>query len=68
MKKVKLEPEQLAVDSFRTTETDAGGERGTVHGQARCTYYYNCLADTGLYKCGTQPTVSCDYTGGTCEP
>lgn len=68
MKKVRLHPEQLAVDSFRTAETDPRREQGTVYGRARCTYYYNCLAETGLYRCSTQPTVSCDYTGALCEP
>jgi hypothetical protein len=68
MKKVKLEPEQLAVESFRTAEPDGRREQGTVHGQARCTYYYNCLAETGRYWCGTEPSFSCDYTGAWCEP
>ena len=52
MQKLKLNPEELAVESFQP-ETDAGEEReGTVHAHAhshqfRCTYFctYNC---TGL--------------------
>jgi hypothetical protein len=68
VKKVRLKLDRLSVDSFSTAEEAARGTQGTVHGQARCTYYNNCLAETGLYRCSTQPTISCDYTGALCEP
>lgn len=67
MKKIKLNLDRLAVDSFATAEGTTQ-ERGTVHAQARCTYYYNCLAETGRYMCGNEPSFSCDYTGAWCEP
>jgi hypothetical protein len=68
VKKVRLKVEHLSVDSFATAEGAARRAQGTVHGRARCTYYPNCLAETGLYRCSTHPAVSCDYTGALCEP
>ena len=68
VKKVRLDLDHLAVDSFPTAEGAVRREQGTVHAQARCTYWNTCVCDSGLYKCGTQPSISCDYTGSWCEP
>jgi hypothetical protein len=73
-KKLTLELESLAVDSFETSAANNG--HGTVHGQAAlapqptppeyadCTCAYSCLCKTAYYHCGTgQYTIySCDYT------
>lgn len=62
MKKLKLQVENLAVDSFATGA--GAGEPGTVHGQAECTYFQSCLCKTAYYQCGTGPYTiySCNYT------
>jgi len=63
MKKMKLQIETLAVDSFATDH--AADERGTVRGQAEeCTWFESCLCETAYYHCGTGPHTihSCDYT------
>jgi hypothetical protein len=62
MKKLKLQLENLAVDSFATGA--AGAEPGTVHGQADCTWFQSCLCKTAYYHCGTGPYTiySCTYT------
>jgi hypothetical protein len=76
-KKLTLELETLAVDSF---ETGAGVDgRGTVRGQAiieptppqqaPCTCYASCLCPTAAYHCATvhATVISCDYTqNGSC--
>lgn len=64
MKKLRLHPESLKVDSFRTAEGPAGGP-GTVHGRADdCTWFATCLCKTAYYQCGTGPHTiySCNYT------
>jgi hypothetical protein len=80
-KKLSLELEALAVDSFETS-TAAGGN-GTVHGHddgsagcqptppdyAPCTCYDSCLCRTNAYYCATvhATVISCDYTyNGSC--
>jgi len=80
-KKLNLELEALAVDSFETSA--AGGGRGTVHGQAvlapeptppvydaPCTCYASCLCPSNAYYCATvhATVISCDYTyNGSCK-
>jgi hypothetical protein len=64
MKKLKLQVENLAVESFAT---DAPRPRnpGTVHARAGgCTWFTSCLCETAYYNCGTAPETaySCDYT------
>jgi hypothetical protein len=73
-KKLSLELESLAVDSFETSAANDG--HGTVHGQAAlapqptppeyadCTCAYSCLCKTAYYHCGTghYTIYSCDYT------
>ncbi|HYW11443.1 MAG TPA: hypothetical protein VE871_05780 [Longimicrobium sp.] len=64
MKKLALQLEDLAVDSFATDGRDTR-EPGTVHGQADdCTYFQSCLCKTAYYNCGTGPHTiySCTYT------
>ena len=68
MKKLRLDPEQLAVDSFAAADGAARPGSGTVHARARCTYWNTCQCPTGLAECGGPDTFSCDFTGGTCEP
>ncbi|MFL5386048.1 MAG: hypothetical protein ACJ8GN_26330 [Longimicrobiaceae bacterium] len=78
-KKLSLELEALAVDSFETSA--AAGGRGTVHGrdgdpeptppeyEADCTCYDSCLCPTNAYYCATvmATVISCDYTAnGSC--
>ena len=41
MRKVKLDLESLAVESFPTVDLDAAG-RGTVHGQDQLSGYVTC--------------------------
>jgi hypothetical protein len=79
-KKLNLELEALAVDSFDTSA--AGDGHGTVHGQADlapqptppvyadCTCAYSCVCKTAYYWCGDgyQTLHSCDYTyNGSCK-
>lgn len=77
-KKLTLELEALAVDSFETSP-GAGG-RGTVQGQeveptppvyaAPCTCYASCLCPSNAYYCATvrATAISCDYTyNGSCK-
>jgi hypothetical protein len=79
-KKLNLELEALAVDSFETSAASDG--HGTVHGQAAlapqptppeyadCTCAYSCLCRTAYYYCGTGPhsIYSCDFTyNGSCK-
>jgi hypothetical protein len=65
MKKMKLQVDSLAVDSFSTGD---GADRvpGTVHGRGDdgCTWVDTCLCETAYYHCGTGPATiySCDYT------
>jgi hypothetical protein len=66
MKKTRLDPERLAVDSFPTLAERNAPPRGTVHGQAAapCTHWYSCVCPTAYYHCGDgyQTLYSCTYT------
>lgn len=63
MKKTRLDPDALAVQSFRTAD-DRGAPRGTVHGQAACTHWASCVCPTAYYHCGDgyETLYSCTYT------
>ncbi len=65
MKKIRLQAESLAVDSFATGD-GSGRVPGTVHarGEDGCTWVDSCLCETAYYHCGTGPETifSCDYT------
>jgi hypothetical protein len=79
-KKLSLELEALAVDSFETSTATDGN--GTVYGHdgsagcqptppdyAPCTCYDSCLCPTNAYYCATvhATVISCDYTyNGSC--
>jgi hypothetical protein len=59
MKKLRLDPELLAVQGFRTAEAADGGG-GTVHAHAPCTRFESCYCPSSIYVCGTvRPTASC---------
>lgn len=62
MKKLKLDADQVAVESFPTDAVPAE-PRGTVHGAA-CTYHDSCLCPSAYYYCGDgyQTIYSCDYS------
>jgi hypothetical protein len=63
MRKLKLQVENLSVESFVTASPD--GKPGTVHGRADdCTWFATCLCKTNYYQCGTGPHTiySCTYT------
>lgn len=68
-RKLKLDPETLAVQGFATAP--AAGGRGTVDARAKgaCTALASCPCDTGQWACGPVTTYSCDYTqaGNTCD-
>ncbi|HEX8696687.1 MAG TPA: hypothetical protein VF746_29990 [Longimicrobium sp.] len=67
-KKLSLDLEALAVDSFATSKGD--GEKGTVRAHDEdmdapaCTCQGTCLCPTAYYHCGTGPFTiySCEYT------
>jgi hypothetical protein len=70
MKKLKLDLDDLRVDSFDTTPAAAAGERGTVHGQYPETYR-GCntdeeTCDSCFGSCGDTCGYSCNGTCGTC--
>jgi hypothetical protein len=65
MKKIKLDVDTLAIESFPTVE-DVDGERGTVHGRATlrlCSGDYTCVNDP---TCLGDPTCAsaCSETDG----
>jgi hypothetical protein len=64
MKKLKLDAESVAVESFPTAAAEAQGPRGTVHAEAGCTYQGSCLCPSAYYYCGDgyQTLYSCDYS------
>jgi hypothetical protein len=64
MKKLALRVEALAVDSFAVEARARGGARGTVHGQAPCTWYNSCECPSARYHCGADPLTaySCAFT------
>lgn len=64
MRKLRMDPETLDVQSFDTDETRAP-RRGTVRAAGQgCTQPASCPCPTNLYQCGTlhSTLVSCDYT------
>lgn len=65
MKKMRLQVDSLAVESFRTG-AEPPRDPGTVHGRGEdgCTWVDTCLCETAYYNCGTGPATlySCDYT------
>jgi hypothetical protein len=65
MKKLKLDLEDLSVESFATTP-ESRGEGGTVFGQ-QCTCYTQCTCP-GCPTCDASCNGTCGGTcGGTCE-
>ena len=64
MKKLRLDAEEVAVESFPVSEAATEDDRGTVHAQAGCTYQRTCLCPTAYYYCGDgfQTLYSCDYS------
>lgn len=68
MKKLKLEIEELVVETFTTDGPPQ--ERGTVEGQQRPTLYVSCNWTACPLDCGTgfeteccnSPAETCDYT------
>jgi hypothetical protein len=73
MRKLKLDLEDLAVESFATT-SESRGEGGTVFGQNHCTCYTQCTCPgcptcdaTCNGSCVNTCAASCNGTcGGTC--
>ena len=71
MKKVRLNPQDLSIDSFETGEESAG--RGTVHGNVKYTDIRYCHSREGCYtddepECGTAwygCTWACDTIEGS---
>lgn len=63
MKKLKLDADAVAVESFATDQAPAE-PRGTVRGAAGCTYQASCLCPSAYYYCGDgyQTIYSCDYS------
>jgi hypothetical protein len=65
MNKLRLDLEDLSVESFSTTP-EAGKEEGTVFGQ-QCTCYTNCTCP-GCPTCDASCNGTCGGTcGGTCD-
>jgi hypothetical protein len=65
MSKLKLNADEVAVESFRTDDAAEEDRRGTVQAQAAgCTYQGSCLCQTAYYYCGDgyQTIYSCDYS------
>lgn len=63
-KKLSLNPETLAVESFETAKAPQV-ERGTVLAAALpCTHANTCFCNSGPWKCGGYEFTqySCDYT------
>ncbi|HET7232288.1 MAG TPA: hypothetical protein VFJ16_19940 [Longimicrobium sp.] len=62
-KKLSLEVDGLAVDSFATGGADQK-ERGTVEANAACTCLATCACPSARYWCADSPetSFSCDYT------
>lgn len=63
-KKLRLDPERLAVDSFAAADEPAS-RRGTVRGAqlGQCTYWQSCDCWTAFYRCNEHmyTEYSCDY-------
>lgn len=66
MKKVKLQLEDIRVDSFQTSTEQS--EKGTVFGE-QCTCWTNCTCP-GCYTCDGSCNGTCEYSApdpvGTC--
>lgn len=64
MKKLKLEADKVAVESFPVDDAPATEGRGTVEARAGCTYDRTCLCPSAYYYCGDgyQTIYSCDYS------
>ena len=62
-KKLSLQVDRLAVESFDTGRGDAAA-RGTVEANAGCTCYNTCVCPSARYWCADMPETiySCDYT------
>ncbi len=66
MRKLKLDVEDLSVESFATTP-EARGEGGTVFGQNHCTCYTQCTCP-GCPTCDASCNGTCGGTcGATCD-
>jgi hypothetical protein len=64
MKKLRLDAEKVAVESFATAAERA--RTGTVRANGDdCTWFESCFCDTAYAVCGTGPATihSCTYTG-----
>jgi hypothetical protein len=64
MKKLRLDAEKVAVESFATAAERA--RPGTVRGHGDdCTWFESCFCETAYAVCGTGPATihSCTYTG-----
>ncbi len=64
MRKLKLDLEELAVESFATTP-ESRGEGGTVFGQNHCTCYTQCTCP-GCPTCDASCNGTCGGTCATC--
>ena len=66
MKKLKLDLDELSVESFATTP-ERGREGGTVFGQNHCTCYTQCTCP-GCPTCDASCNGTCGGTcAGTCD-
>jgi hypothetical protein len=66
VRKLKLDVEDLSVESFATTP-EARGEGGTVFGQNHCTCYTQCTCP-GCPTCDASCNGTCGGTcGATCD-
>lgn len=63
IKKTRLDPDRLRVESFVAGNAAADGG-GTVRAHGGCTYFGTCLCQTAYYYCGDgyQTLYSCDYS------
>ena len=64
MKKLRLDAEKVAVESFPVARAAEEDGRGTVHARGGCTYDRTCLCPTAYYYCGDgyQTLYSCQYS------
>lgn len=63
-RKLTLDADAVAVESFPTGEAAMADGRGTVHARGGCTYDRTCLCPSAYYYCGDgyQTLYSCDYS------
>ncbi|HEX8905972.1 MAG TPA: hypothetical protein VF771_14075 [Longimicrobiaceae bacterium] len=64
MKKLTLNLDELAVDSFDTVPT--AGRRGTVQARSGTTYADESCNGTCDHTCYPDSCASCDFTCGSC--